>query len=248
METRKTDAIMDFMSKKKTPPIFESYPSQNYRDSVVHLAHLDLDGIELGYAEAAKRIARTVTGREAFDDLVLIPFMYLWRHAIELSLKNQIRMAIEMKSWSDAAEASADLARLTPELQSKHNLKVLFDELQVLLAWHGLEKFPVQARKILVRLADSDSKGQAFRYAGKADNDQSYIDFTSLSSDLESAYDLIRAGADVLDERAGFIAEEFEEQRLEAAAEARIEFLAELNAVANEALVAEVQPERENQA
>jgi hypothetical protein len=53
-----------FMPKKNAPRIFEMFPSQNYWDSVVHFARLDLDAIELGYAEAAKRIANSVSGKD----------------------------------------------------------------------------------------------------------------------------------------------------------------------------------------
>ncbi|HBV09075.1 hypothetical protein ACFO7V_01675 [Glutamicibacter bergerei] len=232
------------MSKKNTPRIFEMFPSQNYWDSVVHFAHLDLDAIELGYAEAAKRIANSVSGKEAYDDLVLIPFMFLWRHAIELSLKNQIREALTLKSWTDATGATADLQRLTPILNSKHNLKVLFDELQDLFAWHNLDKFPDEARKTLVWLADSDPTGQAFRYAGSADNDQSHVDFPGLSTGLESTYRLISAGADILGELAGYLEDELEEERY-AAAEARAEFMAELEAESNDELMTEIQSEPE---
>lgn len=56
----------------------------------------DDSDVEFGYAEAARRLAASFRG-QPIDDAILMPFMYLWRHAVELSLKQQIKYAATLR-------------------------------------------------------------------------------------------------------------------------------------------------------
>lgn len=211
------------------PEIFRKFPSTDPKTAVVHFARLELTGIELGYAAAARRIAKSVNGSEALDDLVLIPFMYLWRHAIELTLKGQILHALKLRSVTDFDGAKAELERLDGLLKRKHNLQQLAQELAALFRFLGLEPLPADTQRRLAWLAQSDQSGQAFRYAGEANNDQSYIDFPKLAEAVEDIYEMVSSGADMMSEYEGYLQDHMEEQQF-VAAEARAEFEAEMRA------------------
>ena len=230
-EKHQFDVIINGMSqnRKNIPEIFRKFPSSNYKSSVVHHAHLNLEGIELGYAEAARRIANSMNGQGSFDDLVLIPFMFLWRHAIELTLKVQIRHALALRAWTDLEGASSELKRLESDLGSNHNLQKLSQELANQFSVLGLSSLPAKTQKSLAWLAQSDPTGQAFRYAGNGDNDQSHIDFPALSKEIESVYEMVSIGADILSEYEGNLQDQIEEQRF-VEAESRAEFEAEMRA------------------
>lgn len=216
-------------NKNNVPEIFQKFPSSDHKSAVVHHARLELYGIELGYAEAARRIAKSINKNEAFDDLVLIPFMFLWRHAIELTLKGQIRHALELRSWTDLDGANAEKERLKSLLESKHNLQLLAQELAVLFNSMGLPKLPADTHKSLTWLANSDPNGQAFRYAGKADNDQSHINFPALAEGIEDVYEMVSVGRDVLAFHEGLLQDQMEEL-WSVEAEVRAEFEAEMRA------------------
>lgn len=217
------------MTQNNAPRIFTNFPSSGFKSSVVHNADLDLHAVEFGYVTAAQRLGESMKEHSPIDDLVLIPFMFLWRHAVELTLKNQLRSAIAIYSFINVDEAKADLERVKSLLERKHNLSQLFNELKIQfdkldLPWHENSDI-----RIFHMLADSDTNGQAFRYAGDAKNDQSHIDFDKLAEALDKQYTHLSGGAGMLSERWDQIQDELEEIRF-AQAEERAEFEAEMKA------------------
>ncbi len=200
------------MTQRKAPRIFSHFSSNDFKNSVVHYAHLDLDSIEFGYATAAQRLGDTMNRHDSFDDLVLIPYMFLWRHAIELSLKNQLRFAIKLRAQIDVEDARLDYENVSQLLERKHNLSSLFNRLKGQFQKLQLPWFDQEHVDAFHLLADSDTNGQSFRYAGTADNEQSHIDFGNLSDTLNKLYQHLSAGMDVLEERQSLIVDEFEEE------------------------------------
>jgi hypothetical protein len=72
---------------------FTEFPATDY-DSLIVRYSGDQDG-RFGscFAEAADRLAASYRGG-APDDALLLPLLYLYRHAIELDLKHSIRFAL----------------------------------------------------------------------------------------------------------------------------------------------------------
>ena len=217
------------MTQPNIPRIFRHFSSNDFKNTVVHYAELDLDAVEFGYATAAQRLGNSMTRRDSYDDLVLIPFMFLWRHAIELTLKNQLRFAIHIRSLIDLDDAKHDYENVRQLLERKHNLSQLFNELKTQFTKLDLPWHEKSDTKTFHMLADSDTNGQAFRYAGEANNDQSHIDIDELAKALDKQYTQLSGGAGMLSERWEQAQDQLEEMR-HAQAEARAEFEAEMQA------------------
>ncbi|PQM73915.1 hypothetical protein C5Y44_10655 [Corynebacterium sp. J010B-136] len=69
-----------------SPRIFSEHESKGIADLLVYSPGQSNKDYALAYHESAKRLAGTFKG-QAGDDLILLPFLALYRQAFELQLK-----------------------------------------------------------------------------------------------------------------------------------------------------------------
>lgn len=108
-----------------------------------------------GYRRAADTVVQTVEDGNEIANLVCWPVLLLYRHAVELALKNCI-------SWSSDALGEEEGIK-----KSEHRLRVLLDRLRV----QSSQLFPGESDETLAAFADMvrdldkiDPSGQTFRY------------------------------------------------------------------------------------
>ena len=92
------------------------------------------------------------------DDL-FFPVAYLYRHCLELKLKDMIRVGIDIHFFQKAK---------VEKILAEHNLAKLWTQVKKLLqdAWPGADQSPLQGIEAVVNdFHQVDREGQAFRYA-----------------------------------------------------------------------------------
>src|SRR3954451_6984761 len=161
---------MTMPPSKPSPPrkdIFTEFPATGPGSLIVRYAD-DHDG-RLGYcfAEAADRLAATHRG-SAPDDALLLPYLFLYRHAIELDVKHSIKFAAQLRRNEGDTAPEVLEPDLTDRLKHKHGhrLLALVEELDKHLTALKLETTPSKVRRTLNLVARVDPKGEGFRYAG----------------------------------------------------------------------------------
>src|SRR5690349_9676010 len=71
--------------------LFTAHPSGGQSALIQYNQHMMSEHIvAIGYADAARRLSSSYRG-EPWDDVMLLPFLFVWRQAIELQLKINIR-------------------------------------------------------------------------------------------------------------------------------------------------------------
>ena len=154
------------------------------------------------YHESANRLASTYTG-EPIDDTILMPFLMLYRHALELQLKNLIRyLAAIRRRYHEPANPELYSESIDKNLRDKirHNLAKLINELIKHYESLGLdEEFPESVKKLIRMMHDADNHGTAFRYAGQMPERQDSADFPDLVEMLDREFRLLDALEDWID-------------------------------------------------
>jgi hypothetical protein len=212
----------------QSPHLFKVFASNDHQSLVVRYPYQKDSDVEFGYVEAAKRLAASFQG-QPIDDTILMPFMYLWRHAVELSLKQQIKLAARLRRANGDQDESLDPERLRGWLNRTHSMRALAKELAGHFVQLDLPEMPKDTSRTLSWLIEADPNGQTFRYSGGLPDTQDFIDFHALSKCLEEAYNIVSAGIDVL-WAYGAAQEDFLAERREFEAEMRAEYEAEMRA------------------
>lgn len=214
------------MAEPGVPPtdFFGQFPAAGTEGLIVRRPMPDLAALAYGYAEAADRLASTHKGR-APDDVILLPYLYLYRHACELTLKSAILRATYVRRVRGDADDSLQVTAVVERLKAnlRHRLVALMDELDTHMLALGVERLPKSTRKVLQDLAALDPKGESFRYAEGLPDRQDYMDFTKLSVTVEDGYQVASCAVDIL----GEVEEYYRDLRGEAA-QAEADLLAEL--------------------
>lgn len=223
--------------------IFTEFPATDHAGLIVRYAGDGAERLAHSFADAAERLASTFRG-QAPDDALLMPFLYLYRHAIELDLKHAIRFAARLRRNNGEREESLLPDAVAERLQKKHRhrLIALVDELDGHLTELHLSTLPKDVRRLFTLIQASDPSGESFRYGSGLPNSQDQINFPALATALKRAYDISSAASIMLDAyeddqsvmleeqraiEAEYTADIYEEQRaLEAeyAADMRAEF------------------------
>lgn len=123
--------------------------------------------ISLGFADAAwTLVARWVDQRQPKDGH-LLPIIWLYRHALELVLKHNIREAADCLVDRGETDGRLDREALDEWLRRKagHKLASLASRLDELLTMLKLENLPSETHDVLQELHALDPGGDAFRYA-----------------------------------------------------------------------------------
>jgi hypothetical protein len=160
--------------------------------------------LALGFHQVAELGVADWTTRGP-NDLLFVPIVYNYRHALELVLKAAVREAAARLRADGATDASLDPATLDEELAETkpHSLERLANKLEVLLERLRLEQLPATTRDVLHSLHQLDPHGETFRYstvkAGKGKFDparptQEHIDIVALAERFREAFTLLSGG------------------------------------------------------
>lgn len=158
--------------------------------------YADQDDLDLAFAYqfAANRFREGFRGY-AEDDMILFPFLTLYRHAYELLLKSMIRFlvatrALYCEGWSaDLKEAVAE-DRFKDHRVLGHNLYKLLNEVEkhyVALSLPAGDLKPVE--RMISMLHEADGSGTVFRYSGQLPKSQDHIDFLKLGQMLNEGFE-----------------------------------------------------------
>ena len=178
--------------------LLESVPNKVYNRLIVRYRSQSDDEYALSYRFAAKRLGETFTG-EPIDDLILLPFLTLYRQAFELQLKNLIRFLVNVRiTYVEGRTRELDEAlsekRFTDDLG--HNLHKLLNEVKKHYDTLDLDPFPKDVEKLIMLLHEADKSGTAFRYAGQLPKTEEHADFPDLAALLDQQYDTLAVVTD----------------------------------------------------
>ena len=182
-------------SKNQTPlRLLTSVPSKDHSRLVVRYPYQTDAQYAHAYHFAAQRLATTFGG-EPIDDLLLLPFLTLYRQAFELQLKNTIRSLVSLRAnylvgWTDDLREAISEEHFRKELG--HNLYKLLNEAKKHFTILDLpDAFPESVEQLIVKLHEADQAGTAFRYAGLLPDTQEYADFPDLASLLNDDFEML---------------------------------------------------------
>ena len=180
--------------------IFTEFPATSHAGLIVRYPGDGADRLPHSFADAAERLASTFTG-QAPDDALLMPFLYLYRHAIELELKYAIRFAARLRRNNGEDDPSLTAEAVSERLKKKlgHRLMPLLDELNRQLGALGQPPVPVEVRRLLERISTADQTGETFRYGPGLPDGQDHIDFPALADKLKQASDTLVGASVMLD-------------------------------------------------
>src|SRR5699024_7086875 len=172
--------------KMNSPRLFSQPESKDMADLVLYYPGQNNKDYALAYHESAMRLASTFKGH-AGDDLILLPFLALYRQAFELQLKITIKDLVELriKFGEGCAEA---LERDSSEESLKrlgHNLYKLLNKVES--HYEGLKLpqiFPESVKDMILKFHEADQNGTAFRYAGLLRGEEERIDFPEFADRL----------------------------------------------------------------
>lgn len=191
------------MSSTRSKPLrlLESVPNKVYSRLIVRYPYQTNRDYALSYRFAAKRLAETFTG-DSIDDLILLPFLTLYRQAFELELKNLIQfLVITRMTYVEGRTSELEQARSDERFKELgHNLHKLLNEAKKHYDALDLdESFPPEVEKLIAMLHEADKSGTAFRYAGQLPNTQEHADFPDLAALLDQQYDNLTVITDYVD-------------------------------------------------
>lgn len=194
------------MAKKPQKPkptrLLSSVPNKVYERLIVSYPYRQTSDFAYFYQESAKRLASTYRGR-AEDDVILLPFLFLYRQAFELQLKNIVAFLAQTRiTYVDGP--SHDLGQLIdPDYLKRtygHSLHKLLQEAKKQYAALGMdEPFPENVEKFVMMLHEDDGSGMAFRYAGQLPNVQEHADLPDLVALFEDTYLMLSMVVDGVD-------------------------------------------------
>jgi hypothetical protein len=191
-------------SNEPTKPLrlLTSVPSKVYERLIVRYPFQTDRDYAASYHFAAKRLAETFTG-QAIDDLILLPFLTLYRQAFELELKTIVKALVRIRmvyvdGRTPALSAAVDPARFKDDFG--HNLYKLLNEAKKHYdALDMPEPFPKDVEKLIIMMHEADGAGTAFRYSGQLPNIQEHADFPDLAELLDEQFTMLSVVEDYVD-------------------------------------------------
>ena len=186
--------------KRVGPVLFTMFPATTDEQLIVSYPFQNDSALANQFAEAADRLAQSFQGCP-IDDAILLPWLFLYRHAIELSLKSSIKYATGLRRNNGEEEPKLDSDAVADRLKRKHRHRLgpLVSELNQHLVALELSKVPSAAMKVLTVLAMADPTGEAFRYGDNLPDTQDHIDFPRLAGAMKQAYGIASSALDLLD-------------------------------------------------
>lgn len=180
---------------KPNETLFTAHPSDDLANLIQYNPHFMSERlVAVGYADAADRLEASYRG-QPWDDVMLLPFLFVWRQAIELQLKANVRDLAALRRQQ--GESDQRLRRETVDERLRNPSKVGHN-LTKLIAEHdehnralGLQEMPADVVRTLQLLAALDNGGTGFRYAGVLKAPGANLDFHSLAESLRTAFKLL---------------------------------------------------------
>jgi hypothetical protein len=182
--------------------ILQAVPSKVHERLIVRYPFQSDADYAHAYHFSAKRLAETFTG-QPIDDLLLLPFLSLYRQAFELELKNLIRALVRVRIVYVEGR-TAELISATSEdvlkTQFGHNLHKLLNEAKKHYKVLDLpEGFPKGVEQLVLMLHEADNAGTAFRYSGQLPETQEDADFPDLAALLDERFTMLSIVEDYVD-------------------------------------------------
>lgn len=154
------------------------------------------DYIPTSFKEAADKIVNNLeSGKSTMHaDIFFFPVCYLYRHSIELELKNIIEIGVRLGILSDDKKHK--------ELQGSHSLHPLWNRAEVALKefYAGDPPEDLNAAGCLVQqFHEIDKTGQSFRYSttktgeSTLDNAPKSVDLANLRDKIDGLYNFLTA-------------------------------------------------------
>ena len=169
--------------------LLEAAPATDYDRLIVKAPYETDRHFAVFYREAANRLAATFSGKSE-DDMILLPFLGLYRQAYELALKSFIRdLAKERRRLVDSGNPDLHPDEIEKKIQYTlgHNLHKLLNEVQK--HWETLElgeAIPSDLIALIVEMHQTDPAGASFRYSSvNQPTDQAQSDFPDLVKMLD---------------------------------------------------------------
>lgn len=194
----------------KPTRLLQSVPATIYERLIMRYPYETDGNFAHAFHEAAMRLASTYKGKPE-DDLMLLPFLTLFRQAFELELKELARyLAAQRSKYFESSNADLHHVEVDRRLKDEigHNLHRLMNE--VTIHWNSLkftERFPATVEKVVLMIHDADRSGTSFRYAKGLPDVEERADFPDLVAMLDEqfrllggAYDWAAAGFDAMPE------------------------------------------------
>jgi hypothetical protein len=164
-------------------------------------------GLAQGFAEAAEAVFAAWKSGPRSNDRLLPPLAYNYRHALELALKQAIRLAaarLRFDGDDDPGLAPEALEAYFKQKQ-RHRLDPLGRQLAGMLARLRLDNLPPETMRLLAQLHQLDPSGEAFRYDGQLRTSARQVDVGQLVELFRAAFCVIHDGVPgVLDQYADF--------------------------------------------
>jgi hypothetical protein len=127
---------------------------------------------------------------------MLLPFLFLWRQALELQLKANIRdlATLRRQDGETNNNLQSDFVdkRLKNPRQVGHNLTRLIAEHDEHNGVLGLQEIPTDITRTLELLTALDDGGTGFRYAGLLTAPSADLNFRTLAKSLHDAFALLQ--------------------------------------------------------
>jgi len=178
--------------------LFTQHRATDQRTLIQYNEHLMNSHLVMtGYADAARRLRNSYKA-EPWDDVILLPFLFVWRQAIELALKVNIRDLAEMRRQNGEVDPALQRSAVKRRLRFKvgHDLTALIEEQQSHISALGLEETPKPVLETLRLLAALDNGGTGFRYAGVLCAPSADINFETIAIALDNAFRLLEVVID----------------------------------------------------
>lgn len=153
----------------RVPPLFAAYEKRDRPDlGTFWWGRISDAGLADSLREAAHRLLAAGTDSEDLER-VLLPILYLYRHAIEQQLKQAIYEGAGLRRARGHDDASLEPAAVKGLLERKirHNMGSLVATLNAHLDALGGEMLSARTVAMLALIADTDTTGNGFRFPGQ---------------------------------------------------------------------------------
>ena len=131
-----------------------------------------------GFKEAADKVVNSLVATKERMDVFFFPVAYLYRHAIELSLKGLVGDGVDLRILNSDQELH--------DILESHNLHKLWSKVRLVLkaVWpDGDDEDVDSAEKIILEFHQVDKSGQRLRYS-KDKRGKSHVDKLPVQIDL----------------------------------------------------------------
>lgn len=180
-----------------TTTLFTAHATENQVDLIQYNKHIMNERLlAVGYLDAARRLRDSYKSRP-WDDVILLPYLFVCRQAIELQLKSNIRELATLRRSKGDSETSITAESVDERMiKIGHRLSKLINEHDEHSAQLMLQEIPVDVRSTLIMLANLDNRGTGFRYSGVLEAPSANLNFRSLGDALDEAFNTLSSVID----------------------------------------------------